>query len=650
MKSRWIGAAEAVGDQILAAAVADGDGLRWPQPLPPGRQQMIEERPSDLWGGGAGIALFLLELYRITRQDRYLQAAQRAIDWCIQEMPNLPAQRKAAFMNGGLSTAYVLSRAYDILGDEALINEALDLTNHLLDVQKAWYTFDLLAGLAGGLLAVAHVEARMPESDLTRRRTDLLLMLLRGGRPHATGLFWDASHRWALPLCGMAHGPSGVAFVLGQFLGPTPDPQHPLRAVIAEALAYEDQYFDADRGNWPDHRGATSARAPREFMNGWCHGAAGIGMARLGLAAGDVPRTDHYHAIAVATTQRDIHEALGGGAPTRSLTLCHGLAGLADFLLLDGSPESLQTAERVGEAAVEQLQRSGKLLPGYASSGEPNHSLFVGAAGVGHFLLRLADPDGVPSVLRPELPETAVRPADVETVWAALEMGLFGRTRRMIAVALGRGMRGDEPAAESPGSVGIPRKSGEGGVHELESLVPRVERRIGGRLRWLDDREAEWVQDVFQLERAHIRLGRAVEDYAELSRGWKVTDSHHQVSEVEGNGLLQLRPGVSTHRTRWDWTSDAGSTPLMPPDPSDVVEVLIVVGLRGTSEQRVSPLTARLLDFLRTPAPLASVLAHFDLGVRSRVRAIVSAGVATGLLFPASEEGATPSLPQQGAL
>ena len=52
----------------------------------------------------------------------------------------------------------------------------------------------------------------------------------------------------------------------------------------SRALAYERRLFVPSRDNWPDllgpRLGGASGQAPR-FLTAWCHGAPGIGLARL---------------------------------------------------------------------------------------------------------------------------------------------------------------------------------------------------------------------------------------------------------------------------------------------------------------------------------------------------------------------------------
>ena len=62
---------------------------------------------------------------------------------------------------------------------------------------------------------------------------------------------------------------------------------HRYLAAAGQAIAYESLLLSPDEGNWPDLRDfsmlqdVAAGRAPLRYMVGWCHGAPGIGLARL---------------------------------------------------------------------------------------------------------------------------------------------------------------------------------------------------------------------------------------------------------------------------------------------------------------------------------------------------------------------------------
>jgi lantibiotic modifying enzyme len=93
-------------------------------------------------------------------------------------------------------------------------------------------------------------------------------------------------------------------------------------------------------------------------------------------------------------------------------SLCHGLAGIAEFLILAahqlGDHRIGVTAHELARSRAVRFGSSPKAWPCGVASGS-NPSLMLGLAGIGYFYLRLSDPT-VLSVLLP-VPETSGRKA-----------------------------------------------------------------------------------------------------------------------------------------------------------------------------------------------------------------------------------------------
>jgi len=139
-------------------------------------------------------------------------------------------------------------------------------------------------------------------------------------------------------------------------------------------------------------------------MVAWCHGAPGIGMARLGLhrLLPEEPEVLNEANIAVQTTAATLIPTPRGAG---NFSLCHGDGGNADLLIMASDvlarPELRGQAEAAGIRAFEQFEDQGLPWPcGVPGAGEtPN--LLLGLAGIGYFLLRLYDAEANPTVLLP---------------------------------------------------------------------------------------------------------------------------------------------------------------------------------------------------------------------------------------------------------
>ncbi len=132
-------------------------------------------------------------------------------------------------------------------------------------------------------------------------------------------------------------------------------------------------------------------------MNSWCYGAPGIGLARLGgLPILDTPLIRADIEVALKTT---------GDPGLQTIDhLCCGNFGRAEILFVAGQrlnrPDLIElshqkvaaTLSRAGESQAFSLfnnLRTGTYHPGF----------FQGTAGIGYQLLRMAQPDQLPSVL-----------------------------------------------------------------------------------------------------------------------------------------------------------------------------------------------------------------------------------------------------------
>ena len=199
------------------------------------------------------------------------------------------------------------------------------------------------------------------------------------------------------PLLGMAHGAGGIAAALAQLAAVSSDPGFPRAA--RRALAYEQALFVPEAGNWPDLRGDDGSEArPARFGWAWCHGAPGVGMARLATP---------LHAVS-GQVQADVATALArteAGGFGGFHNLCHGDLGNTELLLLAGDQGG---ALRRAHTVLEHHRQAGAWSCG-TPDGVETPSLLTGIAGIGFQLLRLADPARVPSLLTLEGPAGAGR-------------------------------------------------------------------------------------------------------------------------------------------------------------------------------------------------------------------------------------------------
>jgi lantibiotic modifying enzyme len=129
-------------------------------------------------------------------------------------------------------------------------------------------------------------------------------------------------------------------------------------------------------------------------MSAWCHGAPGIGMARLAsLAHLDDAEIRAEIDTALKTT---LEKGFGGNH-----SLCHGDLGNLELLLQASlTLEDFPGQDRIDYLAtviLDSIDRHGWLCGIHLGVETPG--LMTGLAGIGYQLLRLAASDRVPSVL-----------------------------------------------------------------------------------------------------------------------------------------------------------------------------------------------------------------------------------------------------------
>jgi lantibiotic modifying enzyme len=183
---------------------------------------------------------------------------------------------------------------------------------------------------------------------------------------------------------GMSHGAAGFAFALSSLARATG--RDDFADAAAECIAFEDASYDASRHNWPDLRTANAETWPCQ----WCHGAPGIGLARVGMERFGMPKSG---AALLATDIRNAAIGVERASPGAVDTLCCGILGRIEFLCeAAGTLDRGDLRELAARRLLTVLQRAAATGDYRWNSGKRqfNLGLFRGLSGVGYTLLRQA--------------------------------------------------------------------------------------------------------------------------------------------------------------------------------------------------------------------------------------------------------------------
>jgi lantibiotic modifying enzyme len=379
--------AREVGDALCDAAEDRGGGLCWQRRLEWGEHTGYSP---DLYAGAAGVGLFLAALARKTGEERYADAARAAARWVAGPVWGR-GRAQHGFYEGEAGVAYFFLRLADLLDAPGYVRAAELRLRRLRGASCR--TVDLMYGSAGTLLGLLAVHAVTGDeqylTDARQAGDDLVATALRppdGG----DGCYWNVEAAYpggpAIPYLGLFHGAAGIALALAHLGGVTGDERLSATArATADLLLERARVSDAGSLTWPRHLGDTAVglQAP-------CHGAGGIGQFFLTL---DRLMPDPRYRETAEAAGRTI--AASWTSELRS-GLCHGVSGAGDFML-----ECYQAfGDRRWLTAARQC--AGR-LDGFRVPEQPgvyamrdvdavSPDLLLGYAGVGAFLLRLADP------------------------------------------------------------------------------------------------------------------------------------------------------------------------------------------------------------------------------------------------------------------
>jgi type 2 lantibiotic biosynthesis protein LanM len=392
IQARLMAQACRLGGRLEVLALRSGDEAGWIGLRHVGKDDWsVSPVGPDLYDGTAGIVLFLAHLGAVTGESRYRLLAAAGARNVRNQVAALPAATLGiGAFNGWGGLIYLYSRLALLWDQPQWLDEARDMISAVLPLIERDSTYDLMGGAAGCVAGLLALHAVSPSDDLVTAATACGDHLLRSARRTTPGIGWPST-LFGVPLAGLSHGASGVAgslLALHRLTGQTR-----FRDAAAAALEYERSLFDSEQGNWADLRPREDRQPSRAPMAAWCHGAAGIGLSRLGMLSGLDAQTARWE----IDNAVDATLAWGFGD---NHCLCHGDLGNLDFLLQAGQALGQQAwndaVERLTLEILDEVEHSGWRCGVNKPVATPG--LMTGLAGIGYGMLRLAHPQAVPPV------------------------------------------------------------------------------------------------------------------------------------------------------------------------------------------------------------------------------------------------------------
>ncbi len=280
--SRLLAAACAAGGRLESSAIRSNGTASWI-----GLTVADEERWNiscaglDLYDGLPGIALFLAYLGSITGESRFTDLARETCRTMLHRIEKCnPNDMGIGAFAGWGGIVYALSHLGTLWRDPSLLGIAEGIVERLPALVASDKQFDVIGGAAGCIGSLLAFQRLRPASDalLAANACGNICLPKPDNSPAASvrscrnRLFRSAGSRTALPeLAG--HSSNSPNVRAKKSSGPEPR----LRSCMSGI------YSTVRRQSLPDLRTwrVSSAQGKKSPMSAWCHGATGIGMARL---------------------------------------------------------------------------------------------------------------------------------------------------------------------------------------------------------------------------------------------------------------------------------------------------------------------------------------------------------------------------------
>ncbi|WP_168356250.1 type 2 lanthipeptide synthetase LanM family protein [Lysobacter enzymogenes] len=358
----------------------------------------LAQMDEALYEGLAGVLLMLSETGLRTGRSELVArsaAAMESIDRRLRRNPGvLPALGAFNGLSGWMYALLVLGlrqRRPD------LVDAALAWVPTISERIAEDRAFDVISGAAGCLLVLLQLHVHRKDPALREATKCCADHLMAAARQDAFGAYWHDGSDDALDATGFAHGSAGIAVALARHAAAFDDAR--CLTMALSALERERVAYRRRGGSWYD-LDTTNETQARKGTASWCHGASGVGLARL------LWPTAYRDAAWKRDVDRCLNAVLTSMDEAAGHCLCHGSWGNLDFPLQwavqSGDAALLARCRRLADALL--IRGSDGWVCGGRTENEMPLGLMIGLSGIAYACLRAADPEQVPSILSLSVP------------------------------------------------------------------------------------------------------------------------------------------------------------------------------------------------------------------------------------------------------
>jgi lantibiotic modifying enzyme len=370
----------------------------------PGRHDLSLDEKCDLYYGNAGILLFLRELYETTGRPEYRAAIRGGIRFLGRNISHVD---RYGLYDGLAGIAFSLAQWPDdpeaVAGCSRAVDRLIRDKQDSVNPGARWNQhLDVMSGSAGIGLSLLALGRQLHRPELTSLAVLAGIDLMAASFKVPQGRYWLRQFHEQKQFPNFSHGTAGVGYFLLKLYEETGNAR--FLDTANEAANYLQSIMSTAYG--------TECLIPHDlpggrdlFHLGWCHGPAGTN--RFFYELFSITKETKLETVGQTAAQTILRSGMPE-QPTpghwNNVSRCCGAAGVGEFFLgLYRKTKELpyrQFAMRIGEylqnraqsdgAGLKWIQAENRIEPGrlIAQTG-----LMQGSAGIGLFLLHLADPD-----------------------------------------------------------------------------------------------------------------------------------------------------------------------------------------------------------------------------------------------------------------
>lgn len=391
--------------RILANAIHGEDGsAAWIAPVLSATGWSVQPLGQDLYNGISGIALLLAAYLRETKAHRAdpIEGLDKLFEAAVHTL-HLAESKRKRMLEDGIKLRPLTPGAYIGLGSQIWtylvlahwqldggggLERARKLAEELPAAAEADDTNDLLMGTAGAIPPLLMLARHTGDRQYVHLASELGDLLAERAQRRNGEVYWTYSQA-PEGVGGFAHGVTGIGWALTRLASASGGARH--EQLAQEAFAFEDALFDEEEQSWFDLRRLEGFKT----ASAWCHGAVGIGLARLDLDP-TLTRT---------STRQDLHRA-AAATWRRGMgwnhCACHGDLGaweLLQYAIAAGEGPPALTHSCLLDLILTSLEEHGPSCGIAGNACVPG--LLPGLGGVAYQLLRAHSESDLPSILTP---------------------------------------------------------------------------------------------------------------------------------------------------------------------------------------------------------------------------------------------------------